>query len=326
MKCFYCRKTIGPLRRLTDSQFCSADHRKKARASSARFARDNSYTYGDEDVWPEMHESSERKSRLVSNQRTQAGVVFAIAVSLVFVLVFSWVSGPAPIRNAATTNLFGALEDKSTGLGQALRSSIPSRGAVRLQDDFRTGLEGWLPSSGRALDWKVESGIVHPGKLALWKPSLNLVNYRMDFQGQIEKKSMAWAFRATDLKNYYATKITLRKAGRQPAADIVRYAVMNGKELERVQLPLPMVVRDDMLYRVQVNIKGDRFSTMINGQLVDTWADKRIPSGGVGFFADKGEVAALHWVKVSEESQSLLGRIFALGFFMPPVYEPPDSY
>lgn len=290
--------------------------------SSARFAREASYVYGDEEAWPPMHESSEQKRRVVHSQRAQAGAVFAISLVLVFVLVFSWVSGPAPIRSANNTSLFGALSDKSAGLGEALRSSIPSRSAVSLQDDFRSGLDGWFASAGR-VDWKVESGVVRPGKLALWKPSINLVNYRMDFQGQIEKKGMAWAFRATDVKNYYATKITVRKPGRMLAADIVRYAVLNGKESDRVELPLPLMVRDDMLYRVEVKVKGDRFSTMINGQIVDTWSDKRIASGGVGFFADKGEVSSLHWVKVSEEREGLLGRLFALGFFNSPAFQMP---
>ena len=43
--------------------------------------------------------------------------------------------------------------------------------------------------------------------LRLWSRSTLLKNYQMEFQGQIEKKSLSWAFRASDSANYYAAKI-----------------------------------------------------------------------------------------------------------------------
>src|SRR5437667_264145 len=46
MVCLYCRKKIGPLRRLRDSQFCCSDHRKKLGTRSARALREAEDLYG----------------------------------------------------------------------------------------------------------------------------------------------------------------------------------------------------------------------------------------------------------------------------------------
>lgn len=118
---------------------------------------------------------------------------------------------------------------------------------------------------------------------------MKLADYRMEFEGQIEKNAMSWAFRAPDLRNYYATKIQVRKTGNLPTADIVRYAVLNGIEKDQQHLPLPISIRPDTLYHVQMSIRGNQFTTKVNGQVVDSWTDSRLKHGGVGFFSDKGE-------------------------------------
>jgi hypothetical protein len=59
--------------------------------------------------------------------------------------------------------------------------------------------------------------------------------------------------------------------------------------------------------------------TKVNGQIVDTWSDTRLKRGGVGFFSDRGESAAIHWVDVREEREGIFGRLFAMGFFVSPV-------
>ena len=51
---------------------------------------------------------------------------------------------------------------------------------------------------------------------------------------------------------------------------------------------------------------GDSFSVSVNGQLVSAWTDHRLKSGGVGFFADKGEIANLRSIHVID-NQDFLG-------------------
>ncbi len=47
-------------------------------------------------------------------------------------------------------------------------------------------------------------GFIHPGQLALYRPSVPLSDYRFEFMAQIENKSVDWVVRAKDADNYYA--------------------------------------------------------------------------------------------------------------------------
>jgi len=126
--------------------------------------------------------------------------------------------------------------------------------------------------------------------------------------GQIEHKSMDWAFRAADAKNYYATKLVITRPGPVPNAGLVRFVMLDGRERERVELPLPLTLERGVDYRVRVSVQGKRFLTSVNGQLVSSWTDDRISRGGVGFFADAGESSVLKWVNVTDRD-SLLSKI-----------------
>ena len=122
---------------------------------------------------------------------------------------------------------------------------------------------------------------------------------------------MDWAFRAADFKNYYATKLTVASGGNaSPLTNtgMVRYAVIDGKERDRVEVPLPITLERNTDYRVKVSVRGGRFLTSINGQLVSSWSDNRISRGGVGLFADAGETSAYKWLSVSERD-SFWGRM-----------------
>jgi hypothetical protein len=63
-------------------------------------------------------------------------------------------------------------------------------------------------------------------------------------------------------------------------------------------------------YRVEVAVKGDRITTSIEGQTVDSWMDDTLVKGGVGFFAEAGERARIYWMKLSR-NEDFLGRVCA---------------
>jgi hypothetical protein len=192
-----------------------------------------------------------------------------------------------------------------------LNQSISDRAAISYADDFRSGLDAWESQANRTTNWSYDAaGFVRPGPLAIFKPTLDLVDYRFEFLGEIDQKAMGWVFRAHDLKNYYAMKFVIVKPGPLPLIDMVRYAVINGKEGPRIHKPLPMTVRNDMLYRVSIDVRGADFTVMAQGQVVDFWTDRRLPHGGVGFFANRGERARLRWLEVSHQYDAL-GRVCA---------------
>jgi len=133
---------------------------------------------------------------------------------------------------------------------------------------------------------------------------------QMEFKGELERKSLSWAFRASDAKNYYATKIMITKPGPLPNAGLVRYVMMNGREFERAQLPIPFTLERGGSYRVRVSVQDDRFITYLNGQVISSWSDRKLRRGGVGFFSDEDDPQKVEWVSLSERD-SFLGKVLA---------------
>jgi hypothetical protein len=192
-----------------------------------------------------------------------------------------------------------------------LNQTVSNRAAIEYTDDFRSGLDAWESHSNLTRSWSYDAtGFVRPGPLAIFKPTVDLSDYRFEFLGEIDQKAMGWAFRAEDLNNYYAMKFVVERPGPLPLVHIVRYAVINGKEGPHLDKPLPMTVRADMLYRIQVIVRGGDFTILAQGQVVDFWSDNRLLHGVVGFFCNRGERARLRWVEVSHQYDAL-GRLCA---------------
>jgi len=219
-----------------------------------------------------------------------------------------------PIRELSPQNLDHVQSQVQKIVGSEWKNvnqTISDRAAVAYADDFRSGLDAWESRSNLTRSWSYDAaGFVRPGPLAVFKPTVDLSDYRFEFLGEIDQKAMGWAFRAQDLNNYYAMKLVVVKPGPLPLVHIVRYAVINGKEGPRVDKPLPLTVRSDMLYRIQVNTRGGDFTIMAQGQVIDFWSDNRLRHGGVGFFCNRGERARLRWVEVSHQYDAL-GRLCA---------------
>jgi hypothetical protein len=194
---------------------------------------------------------------------------------------------------------------------KSLNQTISNRAAIAFADDFRTGLDAWESRSNLTSSWSYDqTGFVRPGPLAVFKPSVELSDYHFEFLGAIDQRAMGWAFRAKDLDNYYAMKLVVVKPGPLPLVHLVRYAVVNGKEGPHTDKPLPITVHADMLYRILVDVRGDDFTVMTQGQVVDFWSDSRLRHGGVGFFCNRGERARLRWVEVSHQYDAL-GKLCA---------------
>ena len=151
---------------------------------------------------------------------------------------------------------------------------------------------------------------MRPGPLAIYRPSVGLTDYQMQFLGLIDKKALSWVVRAADFDNYYVIKMTVLKPGPVPTLGITRYAVINGKAQNRADTPVPISARPDMLYRVLVDIHEDTFSLIVQGQMVDTWSEPRLAHGGVGFFSASGEESRVRWVQVTHQ-YDMLGRLCA---------------
>jgi hypothetical protein len=308
--CLYCRKNIGPLHRLRDRDFCCRDHRKKFANRSARAIREAEDLYGfDETQGASWGTVTALKAEDKSDRRGGFGAtIFVGIIAVVLVLALSQLHTNSPAPKAIS-----ALPDTNPhpdqgGFGQLIGNLIQSKTSGTLRDDFHTGLSGWEAARSISADWKLDSGEVRPTSLRLWKPSTSLSNYELEFLGQIDHKSMDWAFRAADVHNYYATKLVMTRPGPLPNAGLVRFLVLDGRERERVELPLPLTLERGVDYKVRVSVRGNRFLTSVNGQLISSWTDSSISRGGVGFFSEDGESSVLKWVSVSERD-SFIARV-----------------
>jgi len=218
------------------------------------------------------------------------------------------------VQSAAPPTTQGISKNIGAGFREQfinVRNSVAQRAAVSLSEDFRSGLEDWQARGDMSSGWSFDgNGFVRPGTLALYKPSLALTDYDMDFLGMVDKKALSWVVRAKDFDNYYVVKLVMLKSGPLPTLGITRYAVIDGKAEARVDTKVAIDTRPDMLYRITMNVHDDTFLLSLQGSVVDNWTDSRLKRGGVGFFAPKGEESRLRWLQLTHQ-YDMLGRLCA---------------
>ncbi len=279
MRCLVCGKQIGPLRRLRDRRFCCDEHQRAAR-KSARVLRD----LGEEDDFEEAWLMTAPPPENPAPART---LTAAIGIGLLACLVVLLLVVPAQRPR------------EPSGLAERLERLLAATPSVRLTEDFRAGLNAWTEAHAESSGWLIRDGKLYPRQLRLWKPTVGLRDYELSFEAEIERKAVAWSFRASDIANYYAVKVMAADPRLGRGAAIVRYTVAGGKRLEPFTVPLPLALRTHTLYRIALRVKADQFVTLIDEQVVDAWRDSRHARGGVGFFCDPGEEAAVSRVQLT---------------------------
>lgn len=187
----------------------------------------------------------------------------------------------------------------------SLRDAIARRAPIGMEEDFTTGMRAW---SGEDLStWKLHAaGYASPGQLAVYRPSLRLGDYRLEFKAQIDSKSFGWIYRARDRSNYHAAVFRITKQG--PA--LVRYSVLDGKREQPSELPLQSVLQNNSAFLAELIAEGDRFTLLLDGETVDTWTDDRLLEGGVGFFQESGARARLYHVRLTSQDD-WIGKLCA---------------
>jgi hypothetical protein len=130
-------------------------------------------------------------------------------------------------------------------------------------------------------------------RVTLLRGSETFSDYRMEFQAQIQRKAIGWMFRGLNPRNFYVAKIMRVSRPEGPAAALVRYAVIDGRNEAPVETPLDLPWRVDTLYKVRFEAIGPRFAVWVQGKKVDEWRDARLGSGGLGLYAEGDEVAAV---------------------------------
>jgi len=226
----------------------------------------------------------------------------------------SYIKGMAAGVMLASFLWFGSSSIKSDGMtmrpGDLLRLTIQRRAVYEREDNFQAGLASWDGKNGKTWAYDRE-GFIRPGRLVLYRPSRDMKDYKLVFLTQIERKGLNYVFRAVDEQNYYGMKLAVTAPGPRPLVALSRYTVIDGKRESRGETPLQVMMHNNRPYRVEVDVKGNQFLTSIEGQVVDSWSDDRLKSGGVGFFTESSEKARLYWMKVTKNSD-FLGKLCSM--------------
>ncbi|MCC7175420.1 MAG: hypothetical protein IT159_09515 [Bryobacterales bacterium] len=229
-----------------------------------------------------------------------APVYLRFAAATACLILLMWAVIPGHTVSNMVASRWGVIGEK-----------IEQRAAIELTEDFRDDMSQWTGSGDWVQSWRISrTGYVRPGNLALYQPSMQMKDYRVEFLMQIEQKAVGFAYRATDRENYYAAKLKIAKPGPMPVLSLVRYPVVHGEEGPKVEIPIRILLHNNTPYRVQLTVKGQGYSTSIEGQLVDFWTDSRLQTGGFGFFSDTGESARVYWMRLSHQND-FVGRICA---------------
>jgi hypothetical protein len=322
MRCQRCGREISPLRLLTDRDFCSERCRKKGARASAWFLRDSEYDA--DPLWVSPSSDSAKPQPKGANSMMAVAMVGLVGALIVAKLVFPDDSaargGPSPVaRSAPATLPSGATQNQPRLAGRSgflswLEDRLPGSGPVVAKVDFQSSLGEWV---GSGKGWVVRDGAARVGELRLWTPTLGTRDYEFEFEGQVERKGMSWVYRASDEHAYYATRIKIIRPGAVSGAQLIRYGVESGRVFARTELPLPLPLERGRSYRVATLVAGTRFTTLIDGKVVDEWSDPRLVKGGVGFFAADGEETVLRWASFRER-KSLWDRFASANLLLAP--------
>lgn len=169
-----------------------------------------------------------------------------------------------------------------------------------LEEHFDAGLHNWL---GGTDDWKVDVAGVRAGSLALYSPSLEIPNYLLEFLTRIEIRGVTWVFRAANFDDCYKATLAVAPGG---GYEFRRYAVIGGKPEPATVRPVPAAspaATGKSAVTVRTRVTGNEFTVSLDGQVIDTWTDARLPAGGIGFVGAPEERARLYWVKVTPIGQ-----------------------
>lgn len=132
------------------------------------------------------------------------------------------------------------------------------------------------------------------GAFSIYRPSLELSNYRIEFVGKIESGSLGWVARWSDADNYLAVKLSRQGARHK----LTHYAVMTGMESARQETTLTGITPGLKGYNVRMDASGPRFTVFIQGQQVETWVDDRLTRGGFGFLNEGDERGRIESIQV----------------------------
>jgi hypothetical protein len=178
----------------------------------------------------------------------------------------------------------------SIAVSPAGLSGVPK---ATLEEQFDSGLRNW---TGGVEDWVLDAAGARTGSLALFTPTIDQRDYDMEFLARIDHRSVTWVFRAANLNEYHLATITSTAAG---GYEFGRGTVIGGVSEITATTPIPILLNRKNAITIRLRAVGSDFAVSLDGQVIDTWIDSRLPTGGIGFIGAPDDRARIYWVRLS---------------------------
>jgi hypothetical protein len=140
-------------------------------------------------------------------------------------------------------------------------------------------------------------------QLSFYRPSMQLSDYRVEFEAEIEYKAVSWAIRAATTKSHYILKLAQERGNKGPVIKLQRFPVLDSKPGQLVEKELNVPASLGTVYRVQTDVVGDKYRIAINDKTVDQWTYSQLASGGFSVAnegAERGQIRAVQMWHLSE--------------------------
>jgi hypothetical protein len=311
MECFLCGQKIGLLSSLIDRKYCSKAHRLEAERADSSPVRedDGSEPWSVEKARRKQAAAAEVRAKLrraaaLIGQGAAITVFGCSGVAMLGIVLFGNGGSPEDMKRQANRWVNSAEGAVGRAIGFSLTEWAGSLRPLKLHTTFA--------DEGARAEWETQP--IAKAALHLWKPTSMLRNYHFEFNGRLEKSSLAWAVRATDAAHFQAVKLAIVKASKKaPNAALIRYAVVDGVPQKSVEVPLPLTLVQGTTYHISVNLEGRRMVTYLNGRVISNAELPDLARGGVGFIDDPADPQHIESVALAEHD-SLASR---LAVFMP---------
>ncbi|MCZ2147662.1 MAG: hypothetical protein LC126_07790 [Bryobacterales bacterium] len=197
----------------------------------------------------------------------------------------------AAVAGAAAYFSMGDSQKPAAGKSRGA-SAVETAGAV-------TGEPGW------STDWANDERGRRWRQISFYRPSMQISDYRVEFQAEIEYKAVSWVVRAPDTKTYWVLKVAQLRGGPSPDIRFTRALVKDGKAVESEEKKLPFPTLMGMVYRVRTDVAGSRFTVTIQDKPVDEWRNAQTPAGGFGVAnegAERGQIRSIQMWHLREKA------------------------
>jgi hypothetical protein len=230
------------------------------------------------------------------------------------------VSSPLALDKKAAVRaakpITGVVPPAEPGRWDVLTARIAGRASVDLVEDFRNGLSHWEGRGEWARSWSYDrSGIVRPGHMAIFQPTVKLRDYVLEMKASIDRRAIQWVVRASNSQNYHFTRLNVTPGAPLTKLELERWSVINGRTGRVTRLPLPHGGANQTLYSIRVEVRGDSITTYLQDQVIDTFSDARLQEGGVGLIGTHEDRPRIYGIHVFHQND-FLGKLCS--FLAPP--------